>query len=258
MIMTMPEKPKQPRRPRLSPRLERMRRIRKAPRAEAGPESIVLHMPASKKPGGTDLSLAAMVLFIIGLAFYAAGKMPAHREPPEEILEMAESPPPPVDVKEPPKPPPPPPERAAPPAARMEAPPPVFGLQQDETSEEGDMASATGNTLATAPEAIVQKAPAPLYSEPVELDRAPAFLKQVMAEYPEWAQDQGVEAVVLVWVTIDADGRVTNAAVKRGAGKDFDAGALEAARASLFQPLVKDGARLPSRFVVTYDFKLES
>lgn len=221
------------------------------------PEKLVLHLPEARKPGGMDLSLAAMVLFLMGVAFYLAGKLPVHREPPEEVLEMAETPPP-VDVKEPPKPPPPPPERAAPPVVKTEAPPPVFGLQEKETSEAGDMASATGNTLAAKPEAIVQEAPPPMYSEPVELDRAPAFLKQTMAEYPEWAQDQGVEAVVLVWVTIDAEGRVTNAAVKRGAGKDFDAGALKAARASLFQPLVKDGARLPSRFVVTYDFKLES
>jgi TonB family protein len=67
-----------------------------------------------------------------------------------------------------------------------------------------------------------------------------------------------VEAKVLVWVTIDAEGRVTDTSLKRGAGKDFDAGALQAARASLFQPLVRNGAKAPSRFVVTYDFKLES
>ena len=34
--------------------------------------------------------------------------------------------------------------------------------------------------------------------------------------------------------------------------------ALKAARASLFQPLVRNGAKVPSRFVVTYDFRLES
>lgn len=54
--------------------------------------------------------------------------------------------------------------------------------------------------------------------------RPPGFLKQVMAEYPEWAHDQGVESKVLVWVTIDAAGRVTEAVVKRGTAPRCRAG----------------------------------
>jgi TonB family protein len=224
----------------------------------AAAKPIQMHMPLARPPGAGDLSLAAVLLFLLGLGVFLAGRLPSAPHPPEEILEMAEAPPPPpVEAKEPPKPPPPPPARTPPPQVRTEAPPPVFGLQADETSDAGDMAAATGNTLAAKPDSVVRAAPPPLYAEPVELDRAPGFLKQVVAEYPEWARDQGVEAVVRVWVTIDAEGRVTETRLQRGAGKDFDAAALRAARASLFQPLVKDGARLPSRFVVTYDFKLE-
>ncbi len=219
---------------------------------------IFLHLPPVKGPGGMDLGLAGAALFAAGLAFYFAGKLPAHTPPGEETVEWVEEiPPPPVEVKEPPKVSPPPVERTAPKAADAEPPPPVFGLQEDETSDQGDMAVATGNTLATPADSIVRKAPALLPPAPVELDRAPGFLKQAMADYPEWAQEQGVQAVVLVWVTIDAEGRVIDASVKRAAGKDFDAGALRAARASLFQPLIKDGAKVPSRFVVTYNFRLE-
>ena len=224
-------------------------------------KNLVLHLPDRRPPGGADLSLTGGVLFLAGLAFYLASHLPAPKPPVEETLEMMEeaAPPTPVEeIKEPPKPPEPPPERTPPPVAQTEAPPPVFGLQEDEASEAGDMATATGNTLAAKPDSMVQPAPPPLAAAPVELDRPPGFLKQVMAEYPEWAQEQGVEAKVLVWVTIDAEGRVTAAALKRGAGKDFDAGAMKAARASLFQPLVRNGAKVPSMFVVTYDFKLES
>lgn len=133
----------------------------------------------------------------------------------------------------------------------------MFGLPEDAMSEAGDMAVATGNTLRVEADSVVRKAPPPLPAAPVELDRTPAFVKQAVAEYPEWAQDQGVEARVLVWVTIDAEGRVTQAVLKQGAGRDFDPSALQAARASLFQPLVRDGKRLPSRFVVTYEFRLQ-
>lgn len=228
---------------------------------EAQPGALTLHLPEAKRPGGKDLSLTGGALFLAGMAFYLAAQMRSPSAPLEETLEMMDEAPPPKpaeEIKEPPKPPAPPPERTPPPLARVEAPPPVFGLQEDEASDEGDMVSATGNTLAVKADSLVQAPTPPLAAAPVELDRPPGFLKQIMAEYPEWAQDQGVEAKVLVWVTIDAAGRVTEAMVKRGAGKDFDAGALKAARASLFQPLVRNGAKVPSRFVVTYDFRLES
>lgn len=227
---------------------------------EARPLALTLHLPESRRPAGLDLSLTGGAIFLAGLAFYLAAQLPTPKAPVEETLEMVvEAPPPkpPVVVEEPPKPPEPPPERTPPPAAPEEAPPPVFGLQEDEASEAGDMVAATGNTLAVQADSVVQPAPPPIATAPVELDRPPGFLRQVMAEYPEWAQDQGVEAKVLVWVTIDVEGRVTGASVKKGEGKDFDAEALKAAWASLFQPLVRNGAKLPSRFVVTYDFRLE-
>jgi TonB family protein len=221
---------------------------------------LVLHLPERKRPGVMDLSLTGAVLLLAGLSVHLAVLLPSPKAPVEETLDMIEEAPPPrppEEIKEPPKPPEPPPERTPPPEAKTEAPPPVFGLQEDEASESGDMATAMGNTLAAKPDSVVRESPAPLYAAPVELDHPPGFLKQVVAAYPEWAQEQGVEAKVLVWVTIDAEGRVTEASLKRGAGKDFDAGALTAARASLFQPLVRNGAKVPSRFVVAYDFKLE-
>lgn len=227
---------------------------------EAPPRPLVLHLPERKRPGGLDLTLTGGALLLAGLAFYLAAQLPTPKTPVEETLEMVEEAPPPKPpevIEEPPKPPEPPAERTPPPATPVEAPPPVFGLQEDEASEAGDMVAATGNTLAAKADSVVQPPPPPLAAAPVELDRPPGFLRQVMAEYPEWAQDQGVEAKVLVWVTIDAEGRVTESAVKRGVGKDFDAEAMKAARASLFQPLVRNGVKVPSRFVVTYDFKLE-
>lgn len=244
-----------PREPRRRPR--RARR----PAGQPAPERLVLHLPPFASPAPADLGWAGAVLVAFGLLAYGAARLPTREPARDETVEwIEESPPPPVEeIEEPPElPPPPPPDPdEAPPPTRTEQAPPVFGLSEDAVSEVGDMAVATGNTLRAKADSVVQAPPQPLAAAPVELDRTPAFLRRAVADYPEWAQDQGVEARVLVWVTIDTEGRVTDASLKRGAGKDFDVGALKAARASLFQPLVRDGARLPSRFVVTYDFRLE-
>ncbi len=90
----------------------------------------------------------------------------------------------------------------------------------------------------------------------MSLDHQPAALNQVVPEYPAWAEEQEVQAQVQLSVVIDEEGRVQNVEVQRSGGKDFDESALKAARATLFQPLVKDGQALPARFVITYEFTL--
>jgi protein TonB len=242
---------------------DRMRRRRsRRPAGHPRSETLYLHFPERQGPGGFDFAWAGAALMAFGILIYAAAHLPVRAPAGEETVEWVEEtvPPPVEEVKELPKPPPPPPpdpDVVPPPPRAEEAPPPVFGIPEDAVSEAGDMAVATGNTLRTQADSLVQPPPPPLPAAPVELDKTPAFLKQAMAEYPEWALDQGVEARVLVWVTIDAEGAVTEASLKKGAGRDFDASAMRAARMSLFQPLVREGMKLPSRFVVTYDFRLE-
>ena len=231
-------------------------------RGNGGVTSMILHLPPQRNPGAGDFSFAGLVLFLVGVGIYSASHLPQSEPKTEEsLILVAEDPPAPVEVKDPPKPPPPPPEPVAKQVIPDLVPPlPVFGLQEDEMSAAGDLAVANGNTLAVKPVDIVQPPPPPLpthLAAPIELDHAPAFLKQVLADYPVWAQDQGVEAVVLVWVIIDSEGHVKETILKRGAGKDFDSAAIKAAKASLFQPLVQKGVTLPSRFVVTYEFRLE-
>lgn len=242
-------------------RRPRRRRTASRPAGHAPQQSLNLHLPPLEGAGAGDFGWAGAALLALGLLFYGAGRLPSRAAPAEETVEWIEEtlPPPVEEVEEPPEPPPPPPPDPdqAPPPLAVEAPPPVFGIPEDATSEAGDMAVATGNSLRMQADSVVQAPPPPLAAAPVELDKTPAFIKQAVAEYPEWALDQGVEARVLVWVTIDTEGRVTEASLKKGAGREFDPSALKAARGSLFQPLVRDGRRLPSRFVVTYDFRLE-
>ncbi len=138
----------------------------------------------------------------------------------------------------------------------VQPPPPVFGIPEDATDKAGDMAVATGNTLMKPADSIVQKAPPPLPAAPVQLDRQPAILNQVIPEYPAWAEEQGVTATVKLLVTVDARGQVQNVAIVSSGGNDFVRNAVKAVQATRFQPLVKDGVALPARFLFTYRFVL--
>ena len=100
---------------------------------------------------------------------------------------------------------------------------PRFSAFRNATSNAGDMAVATGNTLMKSADSLVQKAPPPLPPFPVQLDRQPAILHQVVPESPAWAEEQGVTAIVKLLVTIDAKGQVQNVDIVSSGGNDLPA-----------------------------------
>jgi protein TonB len=176
-----------------------------------------------------------------------------------QIVQEAPPPPPPAiiePVKLQPKLALPDPDQPVPPPPPKEAPPPVFGLSEDATSNAGDMAVATGNTLMRPADSIVQKAPPPLPTVPVQLDKQPAILNQVIPEYPGWAEEQGVTATVKLQVTIDPEGKVQSVALVSSDENDFARNAVKAVKATRFQPLVKNGVALPAQFLFTYRYVL--
>jgi protein TonB len=150
------------------------------------------------------------------------------------------------------------PDEPPPPPVRKEVTPPlpVFGLSEDATNKAGDMAVATGNTLMKPSDSMVQKAPPALSLVPVQLDKQPAILLQVIPEYPAWAEEQGVTAMVKLLVTIDPKGQVQDVEIVSAGGNDFARNAVKAVKAMKFQPLVKDGVAFPARFLFTYRFVL--
>jgi protein TonB len=175
-----------------------------------------------------------------------------------QIVQVAPPPLPPViqPIRLQPKPVLPDPDQKPPPPSNAPPPPPVFGIAEDATNKAGDMAVATGNTLMKPADAIVQKAPPPLPSGPIMLDKQPAILHQVLPEYPSWAEEQGITATVKLQVTIDAGGQVQNVVVVSSEGEEFARNAVKAVKASRFQAPEKDGVMLPAQFLFTYRFVL--
>src|SRR5690606_15503181 len=143
-----------------------------------------------------------------------------------------------------PSPPPPAPVEPAPPE---KTPPPQFGLQEEQLSEAGELSVATGNTLMTEADSVVQEPVAALPAVPQVMDQAPRILKGRPPEYPARALERGLEATVVVVISIDTLGRVTQVDVERSGGGLFDGDVIRAVKRLVFQPPVRDGKRLAAR-----------
>jgi protein TonB len=166
-----------------------------------------------------------------------------------------EEPPKPKDI-EPPKPVPPDPDQPPPPPMDN-PPPPQFGLPEDATSANGGFAVATGNSLMVKADTVVKKAPPALPpAPPIQSSYDAMVVDDVMPVYPEWALDQGVQAVVEVMVTLDEKGKVSDIQFLRSGGKDFDESVRRSLRATRFKPLVDQGKPVPVRFRKKYNFEI--
>jgi TonB family protein len=90
-----------------------------------------------------------------------------------------------------------------------------------------------------------------------KLTRAPKLVTFVEAEYPPDKMAAGVTADVLLSIEIGADGKVGNVEVVEGAGPDFDAAAVAAARRFVFEPAEFDGKPSPVKITFRYAFTVK-
>ena len=91
-----------------------------------------------------------------------------------------------------------------------------------------------------------------------QLTRPPKLIQFVAAVYPPARHDAGVTAQVTLSIEIDETGHVTNVEVVNGAGPDFDAAAVAAARRFVFQPAEIDGTPGPVKITYRYDFTIKT
>lgn len=180
----------------------------------------------------------------------------AAEAPEDDVFVMEEEPPPPP-APEPPPPPMPDPPKVEPPPEPEPPPPPQFGLEAGDLSETGALAVAAGNTLMQEAEPEAAPPPPPLPPAPVFVDQPPRILHGLPPEYPSRALDRGLEGTVVALITIDTAGAVTEVAIEKSAGVDFDHCVRQSARETRFQPPVRNGRKVPARFRRPYEFKLE-
>jgi len=165
--------------------------------------------------------------------------------------------------------------RAPHPPAPAAAPPPVkvVGLSLEATSEAGQgPAFAVGDTLAGTTAAAAASSRPPAVDPPARPNRVargaphpgsvltpPRRLHEVKPRYPDARRAAGVEADVLLVVSLDAEGRVLSVTVGHGSGDaEFDDSARAAARQERFSPALRDGAPVPTTFTFTTHFRLDT
>jgi len=99
--------------------------------------------------------------------------------------------------------------------------------------------------LQTVPVRAQDAAPAITPPEPLEIQTA---------VYPEAARQLGMHATVVLRLTIDATGAVTDAEVVESAGQAFDDSARQALLRSRFSPATRDGQPMAARILYLYAF----
>jgi protein TonB len=87
--------------------------------------------------------------------------------------------------------------------------------------------------------------------------RAPRKVVDVSPVYPDLAVKAGVEGVVIIEATLEANGRVANATVLRG-NPLLDEAALAAVRKWVYTPTLLGGVPTPIVMTVTVRFRLKT
>lgn len=186
---------------------------------------------------------------------------PPKPEPPKPVEPpKVKLPPPPVkvaEVKPPPEQAPPPPNEEPPPEAPTK-PVLVIGLSMNSTTTGGSFAVNTGNTTYGKADSTptdpskVQAYRAPKYVPPGGADTQPEVSNEFKPPYPEDAKRNEVEGTVVLKVTIDENGNVTDVKLLKGLGYGLDEASVAAMRKTRFKPATKGGESVGT--TITYNF----
>ncbi|HCF58748.1 MAG TPA: energy transducer TonB, partial [Myxococcales bacterium] len=129
----------------------------------------------------------------------------------------------------------------------------------------GSFAAPVGNTLYGSAPTVAPKAedvkpyasPTGRYVPRYKVTKLPELSREVKAKYPEEARKLGIEGQVILELTIDATGKVTQARLVKRAGHGFDEAALEAVRRFAFKPGTEGGEPIVTEITYTYTFQLD-
>ncbi len=84
----------------------------------------------------------------------------------------------------------------------------------------------------------------------------PTPIRRINPVYPEKCKKEKIEGTVVLEVQIDAEGNVINAPILKSVHPDLDKAAMEAIKKWKYEPVVKEGKKVPVVFAVTINFWL--
>ena len=113
----------------------------------------------------------------------------------------------------------------------------------------GSVPSGISGAVVRPPEEPAEAAP----KKPVIVE--PKLVKFQEATYPKEAREKGLQAEVLLHLTLDRAGKVTAVKVIEPAGHGFDEAAQAAAMQFVFEPATRDGEPVP--VIVPYRYRFE-
>lgn len=132
----------------------------------------------------------------------------------------------------------------------------------------GLRAAGVALALAVATPAVAQEGAAPRGAsgavitppkdEPKPELKEPVLTHFVDPVYPKDALEQGLEARVVLKLTIDREGNVTNAEIPEPVGHGFDEAIRDAALKFKFSPATRDGKPFVVKWRFEYEFKLKT
>ena len=93
--------------------------------------------------------------------------------------------------------------------------------------------------------------------ETLPLIQGPAIVEYIEAPYPEEAQELGVEAIVVMEISLDEEGLVQGIEVTGPAGYGFDEAAVDAVLEMTFSPALTEEGPVPVIFEFEYGFVLQ-
>jgi TonB family protein len=109
--------------------------------------------------------------------------------------------------------------------------------------------------LTASPEALIEEAPEDEKAAEVQGIRPPRPYRRLRPEYPQSAARADAEATVDVAVDVGADGEVGEIQIVRWAGFGLDDATVATVRQLHFFPAMKNGAPIPMRVLLRYNFR---